>query len=56
MFLPLIVDIQIDLEELMGENFEMLRRSLALFLLKMKEQHKISQKAVDKIVFIQEVW
>lgn len=35
----------------MGQNFEMLRKSSALFLLKMKDQHKVSQHAVDDIVF-----
>ena len=35
----------------MGEDHEMLRRSAALFLLKLKDEHKISQKAVDDIVF-----
>lgn len=35
----------------MGEDQEMLRRSAALFLLKLKDEHKISQRAVDDIVF-----
>ena len=34
----------------MGQNFEKLRKSSALFLLKIKDQHKISQRAVDDIV------
>ncbi len=39
-----------DIQFLMGTDVEIIRRSSALFLLKLKEQRRISQVAVDEIV------
>lgn len=39
-----------DLQYLLGTDSEILRRSSALFLLKLKEQKRVSQVAVDEIV------
>jgi hypothetical protein len=39
------------LDELMGQNFEKIQRSSTLYLLKVTEKHKISQRAVDDIVY-----
>lgn len=45
-----LILITADYDELTGQSFEKLQRSCALFLLKMKDKHKISQTAIDDIV------
>lgn len=39
------------MDELTGQDFTKIQKLSALFLLKMKDQHKISQRAVDDIVY-----
>ena len=46
----MILDESADIQYLMGNDAELVRRSSALFLLKLKEQRRISQIAIDEIV------
>ena len=41
---------QPDIDYLMGQDIEKLRKSSALFLLKMKDKRRISQVAIDDVV------